>query len=426
MTHGMKSQIVKNNTLISSRSGYRRAGGKRLQYSLNLVFCCMCKLNITTFSTTVSMVIVALPLLNQLCSCSSTESYVVENTGIHTADSIRLQWVDTITLNIGNRIRPVPCSSQIVNFDSIAKYVILDENKLHVFDLANDTLIVDIDMKDCGALNNYSGFIFLNEDTIFSYDYGNKSCMLSDVKGHILNSQTIPGDLIEKVSPEALSCTPALSIGERVYLSGKPISHSSISKEDPVSLYWEYNNHKFITGASYSDEYSKGYFGGIYYNTIYQCLSDNNLITYSFPVSNYIYRYDKNLEFVDSLYMGSRYTKSIKSKEGNVMDFLSDKEERLKYYLEQDSYGQIFYNDKEKLYYRLAEHPLIESDSEKTRKPFSIIVMDNEGRLLTETPVLNEDGLLITINAHVYEDGIIIQMESEDENVIKFAFFKTI
>ncbi len=368
--------------------------------------------------------IMILSLTCILCMCSTKNAYTVDNIGMAATDSIKLYCEDTITVNIGNRVRPIPSSSQIVEFDGSVKYVIMDENVLYVYDLSNGSAIENIDMKEGGKLDNYSGFAFLNTDTIFVYNYKNKTCILTDTKGKVLNSQSLSKELIETVSPEALSCTPALSIGERVYLSGKPISHSEIDKEEPISLYWDYRTHKLTTGASYSDEYSKGYFGGIYYNTIYQCKSDKNMITYSFPVSNHIYRYDENLEFVDSLYMGSRYTRSILSENGNIMDFLSDKDGRLKYFLEQDSYEQIFYNDKEKLYYRIAEHPLITSDSERLRKPFSIIVMDNNGNLITETPILNYDRRLITSNAHVYKNGIIIQLETEDENVIKFAYFR--
>lgn len=359
-----------------------------------------------------------------LCMCSTKNVYTVENTGVVAADSIKIHCVDTITINIGDRLVPIPSSFQIVESGGMANYVIMDENVLHVFDLSADSIIEHIDLKGCGKLNNYSGFAFLNLDTIFTYNYENKTCFLVNTKGEILNSQILSKELIEKVSPEALSCTPPLSAGGRIYLSGKPISHSIIDSGEPISLYWDYRNHKLTPGASYSDEYTKGYFGGIYFNTIYQCKSDDNLITYSFPVSNYVYRFDDNLEFVDSLYMGSRYTQSILSEKGNIMDFLSDKDARLRFFLEQDSYGQIFYNDKENLYYRIAEHPLVKSETEKLRKPFSIIVMDNDGKLMAETPILNYDRSLITPNAHVYKDGIIIQIESEDENVIKFAYFK--
>lgn len=371
----------------------------------------------------INSIIVSLTVCS-LCQCSENNAYSVQNVGVTSSDSLKLQCVDTITLNIGNRIRPIPSSSQIIEADSIVKYVIMDENMLNVFDLSNDSLIANIDLKECGGLYDYSGFTFLNKDTIFAYSYYSKSCMLTDTNGKVLNSQVIPKELIKTVSPEALSCTPALTFCDRVILSGKPISHSSVSKDEPISLYWDYKNHSIIPGAAYSDEYSKGYFGGIYFNTIYQCKVDSNLITYSFPVSNHIYRYNTNLEFVDSIYMGSRYTKSIVSKNGVVKDFLSDKDERLNYYLEQDSYGPIFYNDKVNLYYRIAEHPLITTDAEKQRKPFSIIAMNDDGHLITETPVLNNDRTLITANAHSYKDGIIIQLESEDENLIKFVYYK--
>lgn len=361
-----------------------------------------------------------------LCMCSTKNVYFVENTGVAATDSIKILCVDTITINIGDRLVPIPSSSQIVEFGGMTNYAVMDENVLHVYDLSADSIIEHIDLKGCGKLNNYSGFAFLNLDTIFTYNYKNKTCFLVNTKGEIINSQILSKEIINKVSPEALSCTPPLSVGGRVYLSGKPISHSIVELGEPISLCWDYRNHKLIPGASFSDEYTKGYFGGIYFNTIYQCKSDENLITYSFPVSNYVYRFDDNLEFVDSLYMGSRYTHSILSENGDIMDFLSDKDARLRFFLEQDSYGQIFYNDKENLYYRIAEHPLVTSETEKLRKPFSIIVMDNKGNLITESPILNNDGHLITPNAHVYKNGIIIQIETEDENVIKFAYFKIV
>lgn len=342
------------------------------------------------------------------------------------ADSTKILCVDTITINIGDRLDPIPSRSQIVESGGMANYVILDEHVLHVFDLSADSIIERIDLKECGSLTNYSGFTFLNSDTIFAYNYGNKTCYLVNTKGEILNSQIVPEELIKIVSPEALSCMPPLFVSGRIYLSGKPISHSTIDSNEPISLYWDYRNHEIVSGASYSDEYTKGYFGGIYFNTIHQCKSDDNLITYSFPVSNYVYRFDDNLEFVDSLYMGSRYTQSILSKNGNILEFLSDKDARLRFYIEQDSYGEIFYNNKENLYYRIAEHPLVTSDKEIMRKPFSIIVMDHKGNLITESPVLNNDEHLITLNSHVYKDGIIIQIETEDENVIKFAYFKIV
>ncbi len=365
-------------------------------------------------------------VLFSFCMCTSRSAYYVENKGKSATDSLKLQCVDTIALDIGNRIRPIPSSSQILEFDSLVKYAILDENTIHVFDILNDSIIKDIDMKKCGMLNNYSGFSFINNDSIFAYNYKDKVCFMTNTKGDVISSQAIPQKIIEKVSPEALSCSPALSFEGKVIVSGAPISHSTINIKDPISAAWDYKKHKLTTGANYPEEYSKAYFGGIYLNTIYQCKTDNELITYSFPISNYIYRYDKDLEFVDSLYMGSRYTHKITSEQGDILDFLSDKDKRLNYYLEQDSYGSIFYNEKQKLYYRIAEHPLATTGSKKLRKPFSIIVMDNEGHLITETSIINKDRSLITPNAHVYKDGIIIQIESKDENIIKFAYFSLV
>lgn len=356
--------------------------------------------------------------------CSHGKAYYVENTGHPTLDSLKLHCVDTIVINIGDRIKPIPSSSQIVKFDSITGYAILDENRVTIFDIRKDSQIATISLEKCGLLNNYSGFSLLNNDSLFVYNYNEKKLFLTDMEGNVLQSQALPKEVVKDVAPEALSCTPAIHVGDRIIISGIPVSHSTSSKEQPISVAWDYVNDKIDKGASFCDEYTKGYFGGIYYNTIYQCNADNNTIVYSFPASNHIYRYDKKLSFVDSIYMGSRYTHEIASETKGIKDFLLDKDGRLDYYLKQDSYENILYNTKDSIYFRIACHPLESTESEKQRKPFSIIVMTHDGNLITETPILNKDMSLIPFNSHVYMNGLIIQIESDDENVIKFAHFK--
>lgn len=356
--------------------------------------------------------------------CSSKDAFIVENQGSPAMDSLAMQCVDTIELHIGERIRPIPSSSQIIENESETKYAILDENRIALFDLLDDSTLTEIDLKECSPLKNYSGFQILNNDSIFVYNYSKKICYLTNWNGKVLNSQAIPEKLTKMISPEALSCTPPLHPDGKIIISGTPISHSVTNGEDPISISWDYKSHEMTPFASYSDEYTKAYFGGIYFNTIYQCCDDSDLIAYSFPASNNIYRYNSNLEFLDSLYMGSRYTSQIVSQNGNVLDFLSDKDRRLEYFLNQSSYGQVFFNPTTKQYYRIAEQPLDELDSDKQRKPFSIIVMDKNGHLLTETPILNIDRTLINANSHIYKDGLIIQLESEDENIIKFVYYK--
>ena len=73
------------------------------------------------------------------------------------------------------------------------------------------------------------------------------------------------------------------------------------------------------------------------------------------------------------------------------------------------------------MYYRIAQHPLLDWDGGNFVKPFSIIVMNEEGELLCETPIVEDYSSLNLHNMHVTEEGLLIQRKTKDENVIEFV-----
>lgn len=234
-----------------------------------------------------------------------------------------------------------------------------------------------------------------------------------------------PKNLLKKVSPEPIDGSRIIVENGTAILSGLPMSGKSrFYKEDPVSVMIDLQAGTIIPGASFSDEYSKAFFGGLYFNTIYQCKGDNKKIVYSFPASNYIYRYDTDLRMIDSLYMGSRYTKEIKPENSNPINILRDKDARLKYYLDENSYSVIAFDEYNGLYYRIADHPRKVDRGENYRHPFSIIVMDSEGKLISETPVVEDYYNIVTCNCHVYRGGLLLQLISEYEDEMKFVYYK--
>lgn len=356
-------------------------------------------------------------------SCNKNNSYEIRNEGTYCKDSISLHKIDShVTLNIGDKIDPMPLKTQLYMDDGLLEYMILDEKKLFIFDIYADTLLKTIKIKNCGNLMNYSGFRYVNKDSILVYDYKDKIMRIIDSESKISRTYRLHENA-NKISPEALSYSQILINGNKAFLSGIPISKASrLYDTDNISVSVDMADGKLKYGAHFSDEYSKGFFGGVYYNMIYHCMDANNRIIYSFPASNYIYRYDTNLVLIDSLYMGSRYTGNIKCAQEPTLKFMRDEDERIKYFATQDSYSNILYDQYRKTYYRIAEHPTKEHVEDFFPKPFSIIVMNEQGELITETPVIREK--YNTGNIHVVKDGIIIQKYTENENLIQFDLFR--
>lgn len=172
----------------------------------------------------------------------------------------------------------------------------------------------------------------------------------------------------------------------------------------------------------------KGYFGGLYMNFINDCIDSDGRIVFSFPASNYIYRYNNQLQFIDSLYMGSRYINEITGLPYPSLNFLKNKDERVRYYLSQSSYSRIIYDKYNNLYYRIAHSPAKSGDEDYIVKPLSIIVMTTDGELVTETPIEKDYRNIITPNAHITKHGLIMQKrnENEDESKLEFYTFRLI
>lgn len=357
-------------------------------------------------------------LLITVYSCTNSSGYTVRNEGNCAEDSTKLIISDTIiSLHIGDVINPLSLRTQIAA-DTIITYMICDNNCIYSFNLEQDSLIGAVPLDKCGRINNYSGFSYMNRDSIFVYNYANSELFIITDNGDIVNRFSL-APYIRDISPEALVTSPILIADNIVILSGIPLSPKSrMTKYDPISVAIDMTSGNIRLGGNFSDEYSKGYFGGVYYNAISHCIDSTNNLIYSFPASNYIYRFNSNLEFIDSLYMGSRYTKSIQSTEEPSIKLMKNKDERLKYYTSQDSYHRIMYDPYRNLYHRIAMHKATSETG--TPKPFSIISMTIDGRIINETPIFTDQNL-ISSNAHVHPNGILIQKKSPDENLVNFT-----
>lgn len=85
----------------------------------------------------------------------------------------------------------------------------------------------------------------------------------------------------------------------------------------------------------------------------------------------------------------------------------------------------IIYDPYRNLYLRLAEHPLQDwNEKGAFCKPFSIVISDTKGEILSESSISTDYKQFHYQNMHVCKEGIAIAMENPDENHIYFACIK--
>lgn len=366
-----------------------------------------------------------------LVACGRKQFIQVKNEGCVATDSVLLcRHASTIKIQIGERLMPKPLASQFIENDSAnAYYVILDENTLHWFDLSTGGLLKSKEIEGCGNLDNYSGFLCM-KDTTFIYNYKQKVVYMLDSFFKIQKTwNVINGDMAKcSLDPEALTDSPILYSHGRIMLSGTKLGQQKdeITDNSPISCSISISDDEMICGGNYPDQYLKGNFGGVYFNSIYHTLDDGNNYLYSFPTDHYVYSYLSDFSAFRKSYMGSRYSPVINSSNHSPFDLFKDKELRIKYFLSQHSYSNILYDKYRKLYYRIAGHPLNNWESGPFPKPFSIIVMNTEGHLISETPMQKDYKDLNLHNMHVTKDGLLIQKNTSDENIIEFVKFKMI
>ena len=374
-------------------------------------------------------------LLSLLCivlfiACKSRPVVQVINEGNVATDSILLCRQDsTIIINIGDRLDPAPLSSQIYAGEDNETYVMLEENKLHLFNLSTGTQYDTLSLKGCGKLNSYSGFLY-TKDTIFVYNYKQKVVYCLDSALNIVDSWDVRERCKAKypLDPEALTLSPILYFNGNIVLSGSGLGSpdDATPENRPISCCINVSTGGIIYGSAYPEQYVQGEFGGVYFNSIYQTVDKRGNYIYSFPADHSVYFYRPDLSKYEKVYMGSRYVSKIESSGSNSLDLFKDKSLRIRYYISQPSYANIVYDKFRDLYYRIVEHPFMGQweSGQNFSKPFSIIVMDGDKRIVTETPIIKDYAQLNLGNVHVPKAGLLIQKNCSDENRIEFIVYK--
>jgi len=202
--------------------------------------------------------------------------------------------------------------------------------------------------------------------------------------------------------PQIFSYAPLITKGDTLLINCVPdkIADKTSSFYGKLCMI-KYNTR---TGeSSYEYEYPEAYRDGVYganYMVTYHTYNpDTKKIVFSFPADNDVYV--SSGENLIPYYAGGKALDSIKP----MTTVRDDFEGYNKFYLQNPSYGPIFYDKFRKIYYRFALKPISAEDYQAKRwwKKKSIVILDESFKKVGEVDVsdyvsfklcfINEDGL---------------------------------
>lgn len=239
-----------------------------------------------------------LSILFSLLSCSSEVSN--ENEKFRTCNELEISIIDTIKLPLDSVTPSATTMSQKIE----EYYTFLSYGKpkrILFYDITTQIPVRSLYVGD--LMDNVSGYLIHNLDSIFLFSYATNSIKLINSQEEVLNHWKLPpfrrGYLN---SPRILTGRPMLIKDGKIYCggigTGKPPEDQKIITEiDMITK-------KVSTFMEYPAFYHQSNWGGAYFRYTYMTKDFNSDFLISYPASHFIYK-TPDFKKMDSFYGGS-------------------------------------------------------------------------------------------------------------------------
>ena len=340
-----------------------------------------------------------------------------------TNDSLSISISDTIILDIGSFINPIPFHDVIITENNEDYYLLEDEGKISIFNISRNKLVKEFTLSSDIKMDGLSGLTY-KDGLLWVYDYKNRRVLGVDSTSQCRADYLLP-KVNDTINTGVMSDMPMIVNDSCIYLSGVPMMNPySYENMYPTTLKYSrtsgYISFEGKRGFPYDD---KDFFCG-YDNMwrVYMGEGDGNSILISSPLNPSLLKFDQNMNYIGKFDCSSRYADSpILSCDDSNFDENKDRD----YYYENHTYRAILFDNNKSLYYRIATHPSVKkNDGRYKMKPFSIIVASGKGNVLAETPVIDNNNKYFYDKVYVSSKGLMMQISSSDETKIKFVVFK--
>ena len=383
--------------------------------------------------TIIKHIILGTLLGGLVCSCSYKKNDRVHRTEDYSliVKADKCFNLDSETVQTTEYLQLFKSGEEII-FSFVNEY----DNSIVLYDYATGENMRKIKFEREGAngINSVTSYLIINEDSICLYDRTTHLLSLANDRSIVKDKKRInivrclKGDSI--FAPSELfprTNSPILKIGDELLLSGTLFYEFEGENDSnrPVMAFYNLQKNTIRYSDSYPSMYHSGNWGGSFtYRFPYYTLSPNNELVISFAADHNI-----RVHHVDSLqyhefYAGTKEDIVIEPVEKSLdFEHFSPEADR-DHYVHSLNYGCIHYDSYREVYYRLAGHPDSSIDPKEgvLRKPMSVTILDKNFQIVGETMLPQE--LYLLNQCFVGPDGFHIQVESEDDDIMRFKTFE--
>lgn len=281
--------------------------------------------------------------------------------------------------------------------------------------------------------NNIMGFLYINDDSTYLYDYWSRKLLLVNHKGeiverHELAAQLLPNssENIVKAYPLPTTSTPISRVNDVLILqgsSGKRVEGVTTSDEFVTALY-NLNDSSIRFVNPYPSVYgnlTKNVWDVFSYLVVPYTLNNEREMVLSFPADDSISVYNIQTGYV------KRYFAGYSTAEINEPAKANTTAEMMRQYLSQTQYTGIYYDKWNKLYYRLVAQPLLDYDLNSKKDPMkklSVVILDEGYQKIGEYDIKEKTNLYT--HSFVSPEGLHINILSENDDFLTFLTLKPV
>lgn len=291
----------------------------------------------------------------------------------------------------------------------------------------------EFDKEGNNGIGTIFSFYYLNQDSIYLYNFTTYSLYLANVRGEVVmrrDLHTIPNLSADSLffAPQLFPRTnsPLKKIGDELLIAGffmnEQAGENSVNR--PVLAYYDLSKNTLRFSDSYPSMYHKGNWGGDFtYRNPFYTLSPKNEIILGFAADHNIRVHAKDEIEYHEYYAGVGGDFEITPITKDIAINTIAREAVNQHYTRTLSYQAIVYDKYRKVYYRLALLPDSDIDIKvgPIRKPIEIVVLNDHFELIGKGTIKRER---YWINqCFVSPDGFHIQVESDNDDELRFKTF---
>lgn len=370
-----------------------------------------------------------------ICSCNSGKKEIVNRT-----DGYSLKVITDKCMALDSETTQDMECLQLFYEDSCLMFSFTNEYDnsivLYNYNTGKHVRKIKFDKEGANGIGSLFAYLYINRDSIYLYNRTTALLFLMNEKGIVKQKKEI--HVNRKLEGESIFVAPDLfprtnspmrKIGHELLLSGLFFGEldGENSTNRPVIMYYDLGKDTYRYSDSYPFIYHKGNWGGGFsYRCPYYTFSSNEELVISFAADPHIRVHSVREGGYKEFYAGIKEDRVIKpvEQEIDLKNFTQEKQRT--HFINNLNYGSIHYDSYRKVYYRIAQLPngdLKFSDA-VLRKPIVVLILDEAFNIVGES-LLPKDNYLLN-QCFVAPDGFHIQVESEDDDVLRFKTFQLI